>query len=98
MRTHTEALIDFSSELKSMSEWNNTLVLTNSEFGRRVSENSLCGALIMERQHHICCWVGSAGWGGSVTSQSLLELVDDDLRYTMDYRAVYERVLVDGLG
>ena len=73
------------------------LVLSFSEFGRRVSENSSCGT-----DH------GAAGpmflVGGKVrggfhgTHSSLSDLDDGDLKYTTDFRRVYATVLEDWLG
>ncbi len=97
MRTLSEGLADFSTTMKSFSEWDNTLVLTYSEFGRRVGENNSQGTDHGTAAPHML--LGGAVNGGLFgNAPSLSQLVDGDLKYTMDYRAVYRHLLVSGLG
>lgn len=89
-------LADFIQELKSAREWENTLVFTYSEFGRRVSENSSQGTDHGTAAPHML--LGGAVNGGLYSDEpSLSQLLDDDLKYTMDYRSVYRQLLVEGL-
>ena len=74
-----------------MGRWDDVLVMTYSEFGRRVAENGAQGT-----DH------GTASvqfvMGGKVNAglygdyPSLDKLEDGDLVYTMDYRSVYEHI------
>lgn len=90
-------LADFIASLKASAEWQNTLVFTYSEFGRRASENSSQGTDHGTAAPHML--LGGAVNGGLYSDEpSLSQLLDDDLKYTMDYRAVYRQLLVSGLG
>lgn len=81
----------FRKNLIKMGRWRDVLVVTYSEFGRRVAENGAEGT-----DH------GTASvqlvMGGRVKAglygeyPSLDELEDGDLIHTMDYRAIYDRV------
>ena len=81
----------FRKNLIKMDRWRDVLVVTYSEFGRRVAENGAEGT-----DH------GTASvqfvMGGRVKAglygeyPSLDKLEDGDLVHTMDYRAVYDRV------
>jgi uncharacterized protein (DUF1501 family) len=81
----------FRKNLIKMDRWRDVLVVTYSEFGRRVAENGAEGT-----DH------GTASvqfvMGGRVKAglygeyPSLDELEDGDLVHTMDYRAIYDRV------
>lgn len=83
--------------LKHSGEWDKTLIMTYSEFGRRARENGSAGTDHGTAAPHIL--LGGAVAGGFYgQSPSLDALVDDDLVHTMDYRAVYDRVLSDWFG
>ena len=81
----------FRKNLIKMDRWRDVLVVTYSEFGRRVAENGAEGT-----DH------GTASvqfvMGGRVKAglygeyPSLDKLEDGDLVHTMDYRAIYDRV------
>ena len=81
----------FRKNLIKMGRWHDVLVVTYSEFGRRVAENGAEGT-----DH------GTASvqfvMGGRVRAglygeyPSLDELEDGDLVHTMDYRAIYDRI------
>ena len=81
----------FRKNLIKMDRWRDVLVVTYSEFGRRVAENGAEGT-----DH------GTASvqfvMGGRVKAglygeyPSLDKLEDGDLVHTMDYRAVYDRI------
>jgi len=87
----TEGLASFRKNLINMGRWDDVLVMTYSEFGRRVAENGAQGT-----DH------GTASvqfvMGGKVNAglygdyPSLDKLEDGDLVYTMDYRSVYEHI------
>ena len=81
----------FRKNLIKMGRWRDVLVVTYSEFGRRVAENGAEGT------DHGTASVQFA-MGGRVKAglygeyPSLDKLEDGDLLHTMDYRAIYERV------
>lgn len=92
-----EGLGAFRQNLIKMGRWNDVLVMTYSEFGRRAAENGAEGT-----DH------GTASVqfvvGGRVTPglygsyPDLGKLVDGDLVHTLDYRALYDQVCSSWLG
>ncbi|MCS7036922.1 MAG: DUF1501 domain-containing protein [Saprospiraceae bacterium] len=87
------ALAAFAADLKANGRWNDTLVMTFSEFGRRVGQNASGGT-----DH------GTANQmfflGGALRRQGLLntlpnltDLDQGDLKFDTDFRQVYATVL-----
>lgn len=92
-----QSLAGFSAQLKKMGEWDNTLIMTYSEFGRRAGENRSGGTDHGTAAPHLL--LGGAVAGGlHGKAPDLSELTDGDPLFTMDYRALYHSMLVDGLG
>ncbi len=90
------ALAGFRDELKKSGEWENTLVVTYSEFGRRARENLSGGTDHGTAAPHFV--MGGAVEGGFYgNSPDLGNLQDDDLQFTMDYRSVYSELLSNWL-
>ncbi|MEO6039374.1 MAG: DUF1501 domain-containing protein [Saprospiraceae bacterium] len=88
-----DALAAFASDLKANGKWNDVLVATFSEFGRRVAQNASGGT-----DH------GTANnmlfLGGALQQKGLLNVLPDlqnlddgDLRYQVDFRQVYATLL-----
>jgi len=92
------ALAAFQRALSADGEWENTVVLTYSEFGRRAAENQSGGTDHGTAAPHLL--MGGAIRGGIYGSSPNLEglSASDDPEYTMDYRALYSAVLSDWLG
>ena len=96
------SLAGFRDAMVDMGEWGETLVLTYSEFGRRAGENRSGGTDHGTAAPHLLLGgrldpdLASSPLRGQ--QPSLAELVDEDPLPTMDYRAVYDRVLFDGFG
>lgn len=93
-----DALAVFSTELKSQGRWQDVLVTTFSEFGRRVAQNASGGT-----DH------GTANQmfflGGSLKQKGLLnelpnlsDLDQGDLKFKVDFRQVYATLLENWLG
>jgi uncharacterized protein (DUF1501 family) len=83
--------------MKRIGQWDNTLIMTYSEFGRRTVENHTDGTDHGTAAPHFI--MGGAVKGGILGKHpDLGELVEGDMQFTMDYRAVYERVLSDWFG
>jgi len=93
-----DALEAFANDLKANGKWNEVLVTTFSEFGRRVSQNASNGT-----DH------GTANnmmfFGGSLRQQGLLNAMPDlqdldqgDLKFRVDFRQVYATLLEKWLG
>ncbi|PBQ32722.1 twin-arginine translocation pathway signal [Sphingobacteriaceae bacterium] len=97
LKQYSEAVTAFIKNLKDLGKWDDSLIFTFSEFGRRVEENASGGT-----DH------GSAGnvflFGkklknnGIVNSAPDLENLDEgDLRYSVDFRSIYKNILKDWL-
>lgn len=93
-----DALTVFSNDLKAQGKWDDVLVATFSEFGRRVSQNASGGT-----DH------GTANnmmfLGGSLRQKGLLnelpnltDLDQGDLKFQIDFRRVYATLLEQWLG
>jgi uncharacterized protein (DUF1501 family) len=93
-----DALAAFAKDLKTNGKWNDVLVATFSEFGRRVAQNASGGT-----DH------GTANqmffMGGGLKQKGLLndlpdltDLDEGDLKYKVDFRQVYATLLDNWLG
>ena len=94
LRQLGRALSDFRNSMKRIGHWDNTLVMTYSEFGRRTVENYTDGTDHGTAAPHFLTGGAIKGglWG---VHPDLGSLVEGDMQFTMDYRSVYERVLSD---
>ena len=92
LKQWSEALAAFLSRLKQTGQQDRVLVMTFSEFGRRVSENASLGT-----DHGAAAPMFLAGpklpkiIHGPMPD--LLDLEDGDLRFKIDFRSVYASVL-----
>ena len=97
LNQYAEAVAAFVRNLKDLNKWDNTLVFTFSEFGRRVEENASQGT-----DH------GTAGnvilFGKNLEKKGIvnpgpnLENLDDgDLKFTVDFRSIYKDILQNWL-
>ena len=98
LKTYAEGMAAFIQDLKASGNLEDTLILTFSEFGRRVEQNASGGT-----DH------GKANalfvLGGALSSPDvynptpdLARLDEGDLAYEIDFRQVYATVLHDWLG
>ena len=87
-----EGLAAFKAAMIERGKWNNVLVMTYSEFGRRPQENSAQGT-----DHGTAAPLFLAGGrvkGGLYGRQpSLDDLTDNDMKHHVDFRSVYATVL-----
>ena len=97
LHTLASGLASFIASLRDMNEWNNTLVMSYSEFGRRLAENASSGTDHGTAAPHFLLG-GSVAGGLYGEAPDLNNLAGDDLMHTMDFRALYHSILVDGLG
>lgn len=80
------------NHLKKQGMWDNTLIMTYSEFGRRVAENDSLGTDHGTANTHFVI-------GGKVKSKiigpnpNLLDLSDGNLNFAIDYRQIYATIL-----
>ena len=80
----------FSEAMKRAGLWNNVMVITYSEFGRRVAENNSGGTDHGSAAPHFA--IGGRVRGGMYGKQPSLapnKLHDGDLIHTVDFREVY---------
>lgn len=105
MATLNDALLAFYQDLTNQALFGNTLVLSFSEFGRRISENGSNGTdhgaasvmLAMGGGVHGGLY-GTAPNLNTDTSNPTLENSAGDVRMETDFRSVYARVLDSWLG
>ena len=94
LRNLARAIEGFSKALKQINQWDNTLIMTYSEFGRRAAENYTEGTDHGTAAPHFLLG-GSVKGGFWGVHPNLGNLNDGDMVFTMDYRSVYERILGD---
>ena len=95
---YSEAVSAFISELKKQGQLDRTMVLTFSEFGRRVRQNGSNGTDHGTANNIFL--IGGPPRSSVIynESPSLTDLDGGDLRYTIDFRDVYASLLRDWLG
>ena len=105
MATINDALLAFYSDLRNQALLEDTLVLSFSEFGRRITENGSggtdhgAGALMMVMGGRV-----NGGLYGSAPSLNpdpanpTLENAAADVRYETDFRSVYAQIIDNWLG
>jgi uncharacterized protein (DUF1501 family) len=93
-----DGLAALADDLRQHDQWNNTLVLVFSEFGRRVGQNASNGT-----DHGTANNVFLAG--GALQKKGvindppdLVNLDQGDLRHQVDFRSIYANILKDWLG
>ncbi len=86
------AMSGFAQQMQKIGQWDNTLVLTYSEFGRRAVENSTRGTDHGTAAPHFLAG-GNINGGIYGKHPSLSKLINGDMQFTMDYRSVYDWVL-----
>lgn len=82
----------FASQMRRINEWDNILIMTYSEFGRRAIENFTDGTDHGTAAPHFIAG-GRVNGGFYSNHPNLGKLIEGDLQFTMDYRSVYEMVL-----
>ena len=83
--------------LKRIGVWDDCLIMTYSEFGRRANENGSRGTDHgMAAPHFLLGGKISGGWVGE--ENVLNSMADRNLRYSIDYRSLYDHVLHQHFG
>ncbi len=94
----SDGLAALAADLQKSNEWNNTLVLVFSEFGRRVSQNASNGT-DHGTANNVFLLSGALRKPGLLNQPaSLADLDQGDLRYQLDFRSLYASILTDWLG
>lgn len=92
LRELDQSLSDTVVALKKIGIWEDTIIMTYSEFGRRAAENGSRGTDHgMAAPHFIIGGSLNGGFYGSVPSLSKLN--NDNLEFEIDYRTIYEGIL-----
>jgi uncharacterized protein (DUF1501 family) len=105
MATLNDGLIAFYNDLKNQGLLEDTLVLSFSEFGRRITENGSQGtdhgsaSVMLAMGGRVSGGLyGTAATLNTDPSNPTLENAAGDIRYETDFRSVYARVIDNWLG
>jgi uncharacterized protein (DUF1501 family) len=93
-----DALAAFANDLKINGKWNDVLVATFSEFGRRVAQNASGGTDHGTANNMLFFGGGLRQKGLLNPLPNLLDLDNGDLKYQVDFRQVYATLLQNWLG
>lgn len=97
LRELDESIYGLASSLKSIGAWDDCLVMTYSEFGRRAKENGSRGTDHGMAAPHFL--IGGQVKGGVVGDENVLNTIaDNNLRFSLDYRSLYDHVLATHFG
>ena len=90
------ALKSFFADLKEQGNDKRVVLMTFSEFGRRVAENASAGT---DHGKASCLFVAGPGVKGGLFGKypSLTDLHQGDIQHTVDFRSVYGSLLTDWL-
>lgn len=93
LKQYSEGINAFVKDLKHAGNFDDTLVLTFSEFGRRVEQNASAGT-DHGTANNIFLFGGKLKQQGIInTAPNLQDLDSGDLKYQIDFRQVYATVL-----
>ncbi len=93
LNQYSDALLALSKDLKQHDQWDNTLIFTFSEFGRRVQENASRGT-DHGAANNIFIIGGKLKKAGIMNeSADLANLDKGDLVHSVDFRSVYATLL-----
>ncbi|MBI3510869.1 MAG: DUF1501 domain-containing protein [Bacteroidetes bacterium] len=98
LKVYGDTMKAFAQDMKDSGLWNNTLVMTFSEFGRRVKQNASKGT-----DHGTANVMMFAGGslkknGALNAAPDLSDLDNGDLKFKVDFRQVYATVMQNWLG
>ena len=97
-KEYSEAVAAFINNLKSMNKFNDTLVLTFSEFGRRVEQNASGGTDHGTASNVFVYGANLKQKGIYNNTPDLSNLDEGDIKYTVDFRSIYATILNNWLG
>jgi uncharacterized protein (DUF1501 family) len=96
-RDYAAAIAALVNDLKKNNQWKNSLVMTFSEFGRRVAENGSRGT-DHGKANNLYLMGGSIKKAGFYNDGPDLDNLDNgDLSFEIDFRRVYANILNDWL-
>jgi len=97
LNQYAEAVAAFVRNLKDLNKWDNTLVFTFSEFGRRVEENASQGTDHGTAGNVILLGKNLEKKGIVNPGPNLENLDEGDLKFTVDFRSIYKDILQNWL-
>lgn len=97
LKTVSDGIAAFYNDMDEKGKLNDTLIMTFSEFGRRVTENGSQGTDHGTAEPMLLLG-GRVNGGLYGAYPSLTDLDNGDLKFTVDFRQVYSTVLQDWLG
>jgi uncharacterized protein (DUF1501 family) len=97
LKTVADALQAFMQDLEGIGRADDVMIMTFSEFGRRVAENASKGT---DHGAAAPMWLIGGGVTPGIVGNhpSLTDLDDGDLKFGIDFRSVYGTILHDWLG
>lgn len=94
LNTYSEAISKFVEDLEKNNTFKDTLILTFSEFGRRVSQNAANGTDHGAANNIFVIGKNLKKPGFYNEASNLLDLDNNqDIKYTVDFRSVYATIL-----
>ena len=93
-----DGLAALAADLQQNNQWNNTLVLVFSEFGRRVGQNASNGTDHGTANNVLLLGGALPRKGVLNDGPDLANLDQGDLRHQVDFRSIYAAILRDWLG
>ncbi len=97
LKIYGDAVAAFVNDLKSTGKLEDTMVMTFSEFGRRVSENNSKGT-DHGTANNVLLFGGKLKKAGIYNdAPDLINLKDGDLKHQLDFRSVYATLLENWL-
>lgn len=98
LQQYSEAVAALRETLKQEGQWDNTLVMTFSEFGRRAGDNA-GGGTDHGKANNLWVMGGDLKHPGILNeSPDLGDLDDGDLKWQIDFRRIYATILDQWLG
>lgn len=98
LKQYAEAVAAFTDDLRKNDMFDDTIIMTFSEFGRRVSQNA-SGGTDHGKANNLFLMGGKLQRPGIFNkAPNLTQLDDGDLEWEIDFRQVYATLLDDWLG
>lgn len=98
LQNYSEAVTAFTKDLKQNGFLDDTLIMTFSEFGRRVSQNASNGTDHGTANNLFLIGGKLKQAGVYNTAPNLQDLDNGDLKYQVDFRKVYATILENWMG
>lgn len=91
LKQFANAIAHMEKTLSASGHWNDVVLMTYSEFGRRAAENGSAGTDHGTAAPHLL--IGGAVNGGLYGKEiDLISLAENDLSFTTDFRSVYSSI------